>query len=47
MALAKLQDLIFLNDRRAYLERSVRARPGLTYIKEHWAEIMREVPAAT
>ena len=44
---AELQDLIFVNDTRAYLEHSVRGRLGLTYIKEHWAEIMREVPAVT
>ena len=44
---AELQDLIFVNDTRAYLEHSVRARLGLIYIKEHWADIMREVPAVT
>ena len=44
---ADLQDLIFVNDTRAYLEYSVRARLGLAYIKEHWAEIMAELPPVT
>ena len=44
---AELQDLIFVNDTRAYLEYSVRARLGLAYIKEHWAEIMAELPPVT
>ena len=46
VAIAKLQDFIFANDTRAYLEYSVRARLGLAYIKEHWAEIMAELRAA-
>jgi len=47
MALAELQDLIFVNDTRAYLEYSIRCRLGMAYIKEHWAEIMAEVSAVT
>jgi hypothetical protein len=43
VALAELQDFIFVNDTRAYLEHSVRARLGLAYIKEHWGEIMAEL----
>jgi len=43
---AELLDLIFVNDTRAYLEHSSRARLGLTYIKEHWAEIMAELRSA-
>jgi hypothetical protein len=46
VALAELQDLIFVNDTRAYLEHSVRARLGLAFIKEHWAEIMAEAQEA-
>jgi hypothetical protein len=44
LALAELQQLIFVSDMRAYLEYSIPGRLGISYIKEHWAEIMAEVP---
>ena len=47
MALAELQHLIFVSDTRAYLESSIRSRLAMAYIKEHWAEIMAEVPPVT
>ena len=47
LALAELQHLIFVNDRRAYLEYSTRSRLAMAYIKKHWAEIMAEVPPVT
>ena len=43
VALAELQDLIFVNDTRAYLEYSIEGRRGMAYIKEHWAEIIAEL----
>jgi hypothetical protein len=45
VALAELQDLIFVNDTRTYLEYSIEVRVAKAYIEEHWAEIMAEVPA--
>ena len=47
VAIAELQDFIFINDTRTYSEHSNRARLGLAYIKEHWAEIMDELKAAS
>ena len=47
LALAQLQQLIFVSDTRAYLESSTRSRQTMAYIKEHWAEIMAEVPPVT
>lgn len=47
LALAKLQQLIFVHDTRAYLENSIRSRLAIAYIKEHWAEIMAEVAPVT
>jgi hypothetical protein len=46
VALAELQDLIFVNDTPTYLEYSIEGRRGMAYIKEHWAEIMAELRAA-
>jgi hypothetical protein len=46
VALAELQDLIFVNDTRAYLEYSIKGRLAKAYIEEHWAEIMAELHAA-
>jgi hypothetical protein len=40
LALAELQDLIFVNDTRAYLEYSIEGRLAKAYIEEHRAEIM-------
>ena len=47
VAQAELRNFIFVNDTRAYLESSVRGRLVSAYIKEHWAEIMAELPGAT
>ena len=47
VGLAELQDFIFINDMRVYLEHSMRSRLAIAYVKEHWADIMREVPAVT
>jgi hypothetical protein len=46
VAMAELQDFIFVNDMRAYLEHSVTARLALAYIKDHWGEIMAELRSA-
>ena len=45
--LAELQRLIFVSDTRAYLETSIRSRLTMAYIKEHWTEIMAELPPVT
>jgi hypothetical protein len=47
LALAELQQLIFVSDTRAYLESSIGSRLAMAYIKEHWAEIIAEVPPVT
>jgi hypothetical protein len=47
VGLAELQDFIFINDMRVYLEHSMRSRLAIAYVREHWAEIMAEVPAVT
>jgi len=47
VGLAELQDFIFINDMRVYLEHSMRSGLAIAYVREHWAEIMAEVSAVT